>query len=74
MSIVVSAKIPKELKKKATRYGIQISKTVRDALEEKIRAIEEKELGKNMDELRSTLGHLKKNDIVKAVRASRDER
>lgn len=74
MSTVVSAKIPKSLKEKAARYGIEISQTVRDALEEKIRAIEEKELSKNMDELRSTLGHLKKNDIVRAVRTSRDER
>lgn len=74
MSTVVSAKIPKSLKEKAVRYGIEISQTVRDALEEKIRAIEEKELSKNMDELRSILGHLKKNDIVKAVRTSRDER
>jgi len=74
MSTVVSAKIPKSLKEKAARYGIEISQTVRDALEEKIRAIEEKELGKNMDELRSALSHLKKNDIVRAVRASRDER
>ena len=74
MSTVVSAKIPKKLKEKATRYGIEISRTVRDALEEKIRMIEEKELGKNMDELQSTLSHLKKNDIVRAVRTSRDER
>ncbi len=74
MSTVVSAKIPKKLKEKATRYGIEISRTVRDALEEKIKVIEEKELAKNMDELRSTLAHLKKNDIVKAVRASRNER
>ncbi len=74
MSTVVSAKIPKSLKEKAARYGIEISQTVRDALEEKIRVIEEKELGKNMDELRSTLGHLKKSDIVRAVRTSRDER
>lgn len=74
MSTVVSAKIPKSLKDKAARYGIEISQTIRDALEEKIREIEEKELAKNMDELRSTLSHLKKNDIVKAVRTSRDER
>lgn len=74
MSTVVSAKIPKKLREKVKRYGIKISQTVRDALEEKVRAIEEKELEKSMDELSSTLGHLKKNDIVKAVRTSRDER
>lgn len=74
MNTVVSAKIPKSLKEKAVRYGIEISQTVRDALEEKIREFEEKELRKNMDDLKSTLSHLKKSDIVKAVRASRDER
>ena len=74
MSTVVSAKIPKDLKKKATRYGIPISKTVRDALEEKVKEMEKKELEKNMAELHSVLGHLKKDDIVKAVRESRDER
>lgn len=74
MSTTVSAKIPKKLKEKAARYGIKISQTVRDALEEKIRVMEEKELGKNMDDLQSTLSHLKKSDIVKAVRISRDER
>ncbi len=74
MSIVISAKIPKKLKKKAAQFGIKISQTVREALEEKVRIIEERELGKNMDELSLALGHLKKHDIVKAVRTSRDER
>lgn len=74
MSTVVSAKIPKKLKEKAAKYGIEISKTVRNALEEKIKEIEKKEMKKNMDDLHSVLGHLKKNDIVKAVRESRNER
>ncbi len=74
MSTVISAKIPKKLKKKVSQYGIKISQTVREALEEKVRIIEERELGKNMDELSLALGHLKKHDIVKVVRASRDER
>lgn len=74
MSIVISAKIPKKLKEKAARYGIKISQTVREALEEKIRIVEERELGKKMDELSLSLGHLKKDEIVNAVRTSRDER
>ncbi len=74
MSTVISAKIPKKLKKKVSQYGIKISQTVREALEEKVRIIEERELGKNMNELSLALGHLKKHDIVKVVRASRDER
>ena len=74
MSTVISAKISKKLKEKTILYGIKISQTVREALEEKIRIIEEEELGKKMDELSSTLGHLEKDEITKAVRSSRDER
>jgi post-segregation antitoxin (ccd killing protein) len=74
MSTVVSAKIPKKLKEKATKYGIEISKTVRNALEEKVKEMEKRDLEKHMDDLHSSLGHLKKTDIVKAVRQSRDER
>ncbi len=74
MSTVISAKIPKKLKEKAAKYGIEISKTVRNALEEKVKEVEKKEMEKNMDDLQSVLGHLKKNDIVKAVRESRNER
>lgn len=74
MSIVVSAKIPKELKEKAARYGIKISQTVREALEQKIKIVEEENINKKINKLRSSIGYIKKDDIVKAVRASRDER
>lgn len=75
MSTVISAKIPKNLKQKAKRYGVKIGELVRRALEEEVRKIEEKKLSENLDELSSMLrGHLTKDDIVKAVRSSRDER
>ncbi len=75
MSTTISAKIPEELKEKATKYGIKIGKLVREALEEKIKAIEAQELSSILDELSSKIGpKIGKKDVVKAVRSSRDER
>jgi len=73
--IVVSAKIPEELKNKTDKYGVKIGKVVRDALEEKIRIIENQILSSKLDEVSYKIGSkIRKEDIVKAVRSSRDER
>lgn len=75
MSTVVSAKIPEELKKKADKYGIKIGKLVRETLEEKIRTIENQMLSAKLDEVSNKIGSkIRKQDIVMAVRSSRDER
>lgn len=75
MSTVVSAKIPEELKKKADKYGVKIGKLVRDVLEEKIRTIENQMLSAKLDEVRSKIGSkIRKEDVAKVVRSSRDER
>ncbi len=75
MSVVISAKVPKELKQKAKRYKLKIGKLVRKSLEKEVRRIEREKLSKDLDELSRTLkGRLTKGDIVKAVRSSRDER
>ncbi len=75
MSTTVSAKIPEELKAKADKYGVKIGKLVREVLEEKIRAIESQMLSSKLDEVSNKIGSkIKKEDVVKAVRSSRDER
>lgn len=75
MSKVVSAKIPEELKKKADKYGVKIGKLVREALEAKVSHIESQLLSSKLDELSSKLGSkIRKEDIVKSVRSTRDER
>ena len=75
MSTVVSAKIPEKLKKKADKYGIQIGKLIREVLAEKIRTIENQMLSSQLDEISSKIGSkIKKGDVVKVVRSSRDER
>lgn len=75
MSTVVSAKIPEKLKKKADKYGIQIGRLIREVLAEKIRTIENQMLSSQLDEISSKIGSkIKKGDVVKVVRSSRDER
>ncbi len=75
MSTVVSAKIPEELKKKADKYGIKIGKLLREVLEKKVRVLENQMLSSKLDDLCSKIGpKIRKDDIVKAVRSSRDER
>lgn len=75
MSRVVSAKIPDELKKKADKYGIKIGKLVRDALEAQIGAIEHEMLSSKLDDISNKLGSkITKQDVVKSVRSSRNER
>lgn len=75
MSKVVSAKIPEELKNKADKYGVKIGKLVRETLEAKVSAIENEILSAKLDELCSKIGSkIKKEDVVKATRSSRDER
>lgn len=74
MQEVVSAKIPKELREHARKYGINISSLVRSALEAEVARIEEKELRKRLDELSSSLrNRLSMKDVVRAVRETRDE-
>ena len=75
MSTTVSAKIPEELKEKADKYGVKIGKLVREALEEKIRAIENQTLSATLDDLSNKIGpKIRKEDVVKTIRSSRDER
>lgn len=74
MSIVVSAKIPIELKKKADQYKIQVGKTLRKALEEKITHLEKQELSLKLDEINKTVGNkISKKNIVDTIRETRDE-
>ena len=75
MSTVISAKVPKDLRLRAKRYGVKIGEVVRRALEEEVRKIEQERLSRNLDELSVMLrDRLTKDDIVRAVRSSRDER
>ncbi|WP_054856543.1 type II toxin-antitoxin system CcdA family antitoxin [Vulcanisaeta sp. JCM 16159] len=72
--VTVSAKIRRELWEKLRRYNISISDVIRRALEEEVRKAEEEELVKLLDEVGQILSKVPDEEIVRAVRMSRDER
>ena len=75
MSVVVSAKVPKESRERARRYGISISKVVRRTLEAEVAKAEEEKLRTALDEVSHKLKRrVAKEDLVRAVRESREGR
>lgn len=75
MTTVISAKISDELRRKTRIHHIKISQVVRRAIEEEVRKIEQEKLSKDLDNLSSILHkNVGNNEIIKAIRSSRDER
>ena len=75
MSTTVSAKIPRALRERLREKGVNVSSVVRKALEKELQILEEAEIKGKLDALKAALGgKVSKNDVVKAVRSSRDER
>jgi len=70
----VSAKIRKELYEKLKRYGVPISEVIRKALEEEVRRREEKEVREALKRAQEILMKIPPEEIVTAVRSSREER
>lgn len=74
-SATISAKIPAPLKRKIERYRIVVSEVVRIALEREVLRAEANDLGKRLDQISLHLSSkLKREDVVLAARASRQER
>ncbi len=74
MTEVVTVRVKKTLKDKARKYNIDISKTVRTALEDEIRKREEEELTQALSDIKVILQKIPNEEIVKAIRQSRDQR
>ncbi|OYT49100.1 MAG: hypothetical protein B6U85_00050 [Desulfurococcales archaeon ex4484_42] len=72
--VTVSAKIRKELYEKLKRYGVPISEVIRKALEEEVRRREEKEVREALKRAQEILMKIPPEEIVTAVRSSREER
>jgi post-segregation antitoxin (ccd killing protein) len=74
MSDVVTVRVGKSIKEKIRKYGINTSKITREALEEEIRKHERQELAIAVSEMKTLLNKIPDDEIVKAVRESRDQR
>jgi len=74
MTEIVTVRVKKSLKEKARKYKIDVSRTVRAALEDEIRKREEEELSQALIDIKAILQKIPDEEIVKAVRESRDQR
>jgi post-segregation antitoxin (ccd killing protein) len=75
MSVVVSVRIPRQLKEKLEKYGINVSELVRKKLAEEVEEIEREEIRKLLDELKSALqGRVDPRELSKLVEEEREER
>ena len=72
--VTVSAKIPAELKKKLTKLGVNVSGLVREALRSEVERLERERLRKLAEEAGEILQKIPVEEIVEAVRASRENR
>jgi len=74
MSEVVTIRVDKVLKEKIKKYKISISKITREALEEEIEKHERQELTNAINEMKTLLNKIPDDEIIKAIRESRDQR
>ncbi|MEM2088596.1 MAG: type II toxin-antitoxin system CcdA family antitoxin [Thermoproteota archaeon] len=74
MSEVVTVRLSKELKKKIKELKIDVSEFVRRSLEEEVKRKEREALLNSLAEVRKTLSKISDEDIVQAIRSSRESR
>ena len=74
MSEVLTVRVDKALKEKIKKYKISVSKITRQALDEEIRKRERQELTDAIIEMKTLLEKIPDEEIIKAVRESRDQR
>jgi antitoxin component of RelBE/YafQ-DinJ toxin-antitoxin module len=72
--VTVSAKIDVNLRKKLDELGIKPSETIRRALEREVEIKLKEKLNKEIDEVSAILTKVSKDDWMKAIRESREER
>lgn len=70
----VTAKIPAELKKKLTKLGVNVSELTREALQREVERLERERLRNLAEEASKILQKVPAEEIVEAVRASRENR
>jgi len=74
MSEILTVRVDKALKRKIKKYNLSVSKITRQAIEEEIKKRERQELTSAIMEMKTLLEKIPDQEIVKAIRDSRDQR
>lgn len=72
MSVVISVRVPKELKEDAEKLGLNISEVLRKALAEEVKRRKEEILRKAARELGEAFSRLSIEGIIKLIREDRE--
>ena len=72
--VTISIRIPKQKRERMRELGISPTKVIRKAIDEAIRENDRERLIKEMNEAGKILRKVSKEEWVKAIRESRDER
>jgi len=70
--VIVTGRIPKELKEKIKKFGINVNRVIRRALEEEVRRREMELLEKSASEAAKILKKIDMNRIIRSIREDRD--
>jgi hypothetical protein len=70
----VTGKIPVEHKEILQRHGVNVSKLIRNAVEEEVHRIQEEEMRKALADASQILQKISDQEIIDNIRSSRDQR
>ena len=74
MKETVCAKVPRELKKKLSNLGVNVSQVVRESLQAEVNRLEKERLNKLAKEVSVILKKIPPDEFSQSVRASRNSR
>jgi len=69
----VTAKVPREIKQKLNRHGVNVSALIRETLEKEAERLESEEMSRLIDEAAELLKDVPIENLVEDIRRGRDE-
>jgi hypothetical protein len=73
-SVVISVRIPEELKEELEKYNIDEAEVIRRALVNEVKKAKARELEKEAKEIKEVLSKIPVEDVIEEIREDRDER
>jgi hypothetical protein len=74
MTEIITVRVQKSLKAKLKKHKVDVSKAVREALEDEVKRREDAELLQAICKMKNVLEKIPDEQIAKAIRESRDQR
>jgi len=73
-SVVISVRIPEELKEELEKYNIDEAEVIKRALINEVKKAKAKELEKELNEIKGVLIKIPAEEVIKEIREDRESR